>query len=164
MTKIMKEKTNWNKFFLHMICVVTISIVMIFLPFNEYEKLGPILVSICIGSIMLVADPFSKGISSMIINCLPYVRKEDESKAKIIYNKMSSKELIYCLTATIIPLIWFPNLYYLFVLLFPLLIFTLLITLMKNKIQGYTGDCCGALFLLCELSFYLGSAIIYHTT
>ena len=100
----------------------------------------------------------------MIINCLPYVRKEDESKAKIIYNKMSSKELIYCLTATIIPLIWFPNLYYLFVLLFPLLIFTLLITLMKNKIQGYTGDCCGALFLLCELSFYLGSAIIYHTT
>ena len=117
-----------------------------------------------IGSIMLVADPFSKGISSMIINCLPYVRKEDESKTKIIYNKMSSKELIYCLTATIIPLIWLPNFYYLFVLLFPLLIFTLLITLMKNKIQGYTGDCCGALFLLCELSFYLGSAIIYHTT
>ena len=35
---------------------------------------------------------------------------------------------------------------------------------MKKKIQGYTGDCCGATFLLCELSFYLGIAVIYTTT
>ncbi len=34
---------------------------------------------------------------------------------------------------------------------------------MKKKIQGYTGDCCGATFLLCELSFYLGIVVI-HTT
>jgi adenosylcobinamide-GDP ribazoletransferase len=27
--------------------------------------------------------------------------------------------------------------------------------LMNRKIHGYTGDCCGALFLLIELSFYL---------
>ena len=27
-----------------------------------------------------------------------------------------------------------------------------------------TGDCCGATFLLCELSFYLGIAVIYTTT
>ncbi|KAB3931123.1 adenosylcobinamide-GDP ribazoletransferase, partial [Bacteroides uniformis] len=28
------------------------------------------------------------------------------------------------------------------------------------RLQGYTGDCCGATFLLCELSFYLGSLIL----
>ena len=36
----------------------------------------------------------------------------------------------------------------------------LLALLMRRKIQGYTGDCCGATFLLCELSFYL-SVLIY---
>ena len=36
----------------------------------------------------------------------------------------------------------------------------LLALLMRRKIQGYTGDCCGATFLLCEMSFYL-SVLIY---
>jgi adenosylcobinamide-GDP ribazoletransferase len=31
---------------------------------------------------------------------------------------------------------------------------------LRHKLHGYTGDCCGALFLLCELSFYL--AYIVH--
>jgi adenosylcobinamide-GDP ribazoletransferase len=31
---------------------------------------------------------------------------------------------------------------------------------MNRKIQGYTGDCCGALFLLTELSFYLTMTIL----
>ena len=44
--------------------------------------------------------------------------------------------------------------------LFPLLTFFLLYRLMKRRLQGYTGDCCGATFLLCELSFYLGSLIL----
>lgn len=30
-----------------------------------------------------------------------------------------------------------------------------LIRYLRKKIQGYTGDCCGALFLLSEFSFYL---------
>ena len=47
--------------------------------------------------------------------------------------------------------------------LLPVLVFYSLISLMKKKIQGYTGDCCGATFLLCELSFYLGIVVI-HTT
>ena len=33
---------------------------------------------------------------------------------------------------------------------------------MKRRLQGYTGDCCGALVLLCELSFYLSIVILYH--
>ena len=33
---------------------------------------------------------------------------------------------------------------------------------MKHRLQGYTGDCCGATFLLCELSFYLGAAILLY--
>jgi adenosylcobinamide-GDP ribazoletransferase len=32
--------------------------------------------------------------------------------------------------------------------------------MMLRKIKGYTGDCCGALFLLIELSFYLTMSLI----
>ena len=44
----------------------------------------------------------------------------------------------------------------------PILTFTLLYRLMKRRLQGYTGDCCGATFLLCELSFYLGALILLY--
>jgi len=33
---------------------------------------------------------------------------------------------------------------------------------MRRKIQGYTGDCCGATFLLCELLFYLSAVLMVH--
>lgn len=32
-----------------------------------------------------------------------------------------------------------------------------------KDVKTYTGDCCGATFLLCELSFYMGFVIIYQT-
>ena len=31
----------------------------------------------------------------------------------------------------------------------------------KRSIGGYTGDCCGAAFILCELAFYLTIAIAF---
>ena len=58
---------------------------------------------------------------------------------------------------------WLPEPEYLLAGLLPVLVFYFLTSLMKKKIQGYTGDCCGATFLLCELSFYLGIAVIYTT-
>ena len=33
--------------------------------------------------------------------------------------------------------------------------------MIKNRLQGYTGDCCGALFLLTELSIYIVVAILW---
>ena len=43
-----------------------------------------------------------------------------------------------------------------------LLAFVLLCRLMKRRLQGYTGDCCGAAFLLCELAFYIGSLVLVY--
>ena len=37
----------------------------------------------------------------------------------------------------------------------PALVFYLLYLLIWRKIQGYTGDCCGAVCLLVELAVYL---------
>lgn len=114
------------------------------------------------GSAILAGDPFSKGVSAMIINRLPYARKEEEAKSKIIYNRMNTGEYTFCLLSSVIPLFWLPRSVYFLATLFPIAIFCLLIHFMKKKIQGYTGDCCGATFLLCELSFYLGTTIIYN--
>lgn len=116
------------------------------------------------GSTILAGDPFSKGVAGMIINRLPYARKEEEAKSKTVYSRMTTEEYTFCLFSALLPLLfWLPELTYLLAALLPILVFLFLSTLMKRKIQGYTGDCCGAMFLLCELSFYLGIAVI-HTT
>ena len=115
------------------------------------------------GSAILAGDPFSKGVAGMIINRLPYARKEEEAKNKTVYSRMTTSEYTCCLFSALIPMFWLPEPVYLLAGLLPVLVFYFLTSLMKKKIQGYTGDCCGATFLLCELSFYLGIAVIYTT-
>ncbi|WP_102407980.1 adenosylcobinamide-GDP ribazoletransferase [Parabacteroides bouchesdurhonensis] len=114
------------------------------------------------GCAILAGDPYSKGVSSMIINRLPYARKEEEAKNKTIYSRMSGTECALCITCSLLPLFWLPAPTYLFAAIFPIITWYLLTSLMNKKIQGYTGDCCGATFLLCELSFYLGVVVIYN--
>jgi len=113
------------------------------------------------GFAILAGDPFAKGVSGMIINRLPYARPEEESKNKTVYSRMSVSEYIICFIFGLFPLLWLPQPIYLLACLFPLLTWWLFTSFMKKKIQGYTGDCCGATFLLCELSFYLGILLIY---
>ena len=115
------------------------------------------------GSAILAGDPFSKGVAGMIINRLPYARKEEEAKNKTVYSRMTTGEYTFCLFSALIPIFWLPEPIYFLAGLLPVLVFYSLTSLMKKKIQGYTGDCCGATFLLCELSFYLGIAVIYTT-
>ena len=61
-----------------------------------------------------------------------------------------------------LPIILFLPIDFWPVMICPILTFTLLYRLMKRRLQGYTGDCCGATFLLCELSFYLGALILLY--
>lgn len=113
------------------------------------------------GCAILAGDPYSKGVAGMVINRLPYARKEEESKSKTIYSRMTTKEYIVTLIGGLLPLYWLPKAEYLFASILPLITWYMLTSYMKKKIQGYTGDCCGATFLLCEISFYLGIAAIY---
>ena len=125
-----------------------------------YALLASLPVSLA-GAAMLAGDPFCKGVSGMIINRLPYARKEEEAKNKTVYSRMTVSEYLICLGSGILPLCWLPDPKYLWAILFPIAVWYMLTSLMKQKIQGYTGDCCGALFLLCELSFMLGMVIVH---
>ena len=109
---------------------------------------------------LIAGDTISKLTSSQIINFLPYARKEEESKAKVVYNRMSGGEFAFGLLCGILPSALLLPYRYWMAIVFPLIMLYLLCTLMKRKLQGYTGDCCGALFLLSELSFYLGIVIL----
>ncbi|MDR1624660.1 MAG: adenosylcobinamide-GDP ribazoletransferase [Tannerellaceae bacterium] len=112
------------------------------------------------GAAILAGDPFAKGVSSMIVNRLPYARSEEEAKSKAVYPKMSAGDCAICILFASLPLIGLPAPRYLLATLLPVISWCFLTWLMKKKIQGYTGDCCGALFLLCEIGFYLGVLLI----
>lgn len=88
---------------------------------------------------MIVVDVFSKFMSSMIVYFLPYARDAENAKNKIVYNKGSRPYIAMFLSVVTLNA--------------PILF--LLFRWMKNRIGGYTGDCCGATFMLMELYNYL---------
>ena len=111
-------------------------------------------------TLVFCGDCLGKFCASQLINFLPYARKEEESKAKVVYNRMNGYERIFNLVGGMLPaFILLPTTLWLG-FIGSLLVLAFLIRLMKRRLQGYTGDCCGATFLLCELTFYLCTIIL----
>lgn len=112
---------------------------------------------------ILATDPFSKLCAGQLTNFLPYARPEG-AKNRLTYSRMSSGRIAVMVIVGIIPsipLLW-QNSLCAFSFLFPIVMLVLLAAYMKRKIKGYTGDCCGATFLLCEISMLVAiSAIDY---
>ncbi|MBQ8520527.1 MAG: adenosylcobinamide-GDP ribazoletransferase [Bacteroides sp.] len=137
-----------------------IGLIVYFLLMLEMRHLP--LDNLCL--LVLCGDCWGKFCASQIVNFLPYARKEEESKAKVVYNKMNGYERGINLIGGLFP-IWL-LLSHSFWLggIVSLLIFAILIRWMKRRLQGYTGDCCGATFLLCELTFLLCGLVTinYH--
>ena len=120
-------------------------------------------------AIIISSDVFCKCISSHIVWFLPYARPESESKNRTVYTRPTPIEetltIISGMAALVIIIIpdfsYFTNyLNICFVTIVPIAVFCLLLLLFKKKIGGYTGDCCGALFLITELVFRFMTAVI----
>lgn len=118
---------------------------------------------------MFFADVWGKSISSFIIT-LPYARDEEGAKAHVVYHTRTKKEhllhLLRCTSALSLPtvfLFWSGAHLHCAAFFAPILVFLLLRIWMKKKIGGYTGDCCGATFLICELSYLLMQLICLQT-
>lgn len=110
-------------------------------------------------AVLICGDTFSKFVCGHLTNILPYARKEEESKAKVVYTKMSIGEKIVSVLGGVIPLLLLP-LQSTLALPVPVIVFLLLTLYLKKKIGGYTGDCCGAVFLISEMSFWLATACL----
>ncbi len=106
----------------------------------------------------LGADAFSKCVCSHILYFLPYARKETEAKNQTIYDRLTPNEELISLLSGFVALMIIPGIFKLAIFM-PLAMFTFLMLFFKKRIQGYTGDCCGASFLLCELSMMVGFLI-----
>lgn len=120
-------------------------------------------------AIIFTADVYAKACSSFIILQLPYARTAEQAKAGVVYsvwNKQAIASHVFrCLLALVPCAAWLlsgPTVFPFWAFLAPPVTELLLTGWMKRRLQGYTGDCCGALFLLCELSFYLSIVILYH--
>ena len=111
---------------------------------------------------VFAGDAYSKMIAGQIIMFLPYARTEETSKSHTVYRKFSIAAGISLFLQGCLPLI--PLLYigvtrlqmsWNYPVFIPCIVMYFLYLFINRRIQGYTGDCCGALFLLVELSFYL---------
>ena len=120
--------------------------------------------------VIFAADAYSKMLASQIIMFLPYARTEQTAKNKTVYRKMSVPAGISLFLQGILPLL--PLLYigtvtgllrWDLLVFIPCLVMYFLYYMMMRRLRGYTGDCCGALFLLIELSFYLTTALQLFT-
>lgn len=128
-----------------------------------YAAVLGLIASLPVGTAVFVVgagDPLCKFIASQTVNCLKYSRPVEESKVGAVYTGMGVGNWIFSAAAGLLPAIIFLPPAMLFAALFPCFVLAALLALMYKKIEGYTGDCCGAAFLLCELSFYIGVWVI----
>lgn len=129
-------------------------IVYFFILYEILALFGPYHASL----LVFAGDPLAKFIASHINKVLPYARTEETSKAKVVYDKTTPATYLLAAFMGIAPLalfLWNTHPYFGIAVIAPIIVFTLIYLILKKRIQGYTGDCCGATFLLCELSFYL---------
>lgn len=134
----------------------TIGLILYFIFYTaQLQAINPNhLIGVIIG-----ADVLSKLCTTLMINTLNYARNEEQSKNKIIYKKIP-RPIFIGITIFCFAVLWFLNTPLLAII--PVCIILIgFRQYLKQKIGGYTGDCCGAIALLTEQSFYLSCSIYY---
>ena len=114
--------------------------------------------------LVVAADPFAKMLAGQIVQMMPYARNESEAKAKVVYRKVSIAGGIFLAFQGLLPaiplLLWGGLTGSVQWLIFaPCLMMYVLYLKIWHTLRGYTGDCCGAIFLLVELTVYITAVI-----
>ena len=137
---------------------------------GTYGVLGLIIYMLLLGTVLysmpvtvaaltiLAADPFSKMVTSQLVSMLPYARREEEAKNKTVYRKPTLVAGLLMSLQGLLPMIlmiWVTGINWYLVVCLPVIVMYFLYLLILRKIHGYTGDCCGAVCLLVELTVYL---------
>ncbi len=114
---------------------------------------------------LMSAHALSRFMAVTVIRTHAYVRETDDSKAKPVAQTIGLDILLVAGSWAIMPLLvtaWLAQ-QPLLLLLVPLLygVKVLLTRYFTRWIGGYTGDCLGATQQVCEVSFYLFSAVLW---
>ena len=116
---------------------------------------------------ILAVDPFAKMLSAQVIQMMPYARTEETAKNKTVYRKSPVAASIGLAFQGLLPIgfyLWWmqERVGWLLLILIPALVMSFMSLFIWRRLRGYTGDCCGALFLLTELSAYLVASFYLH--
>ena len=107
---------------------------------------------------ILAADPYAKMLTAQLVSMMPYARREEEAKAKVIYRKITLVNGISLAVQGLLPIglfVWYKGIVWETLIFIPALVMYFLYLLIWRRLHGYTGDCCGAVCLMVELSVYL---------
>ena len=124
------------------------------LLFATLLSMSPIMATLTI----LAATPYARMVTAELIIMMPYARREEEAKNKTIYRKIEWPAGISLAVQGLLPMglyLWYTGLSWEMIIFIPCLVMYFLYLLIWNKLRGYTGDCCGAVCLLVELTVYL---------
>lgn len=105
---------------------------------------------------LLCGDAYCKWASSTIVYFLPYARNAEQAKNKLVYAKVPVAEKIMSCLLGCIPFMALGGFAFFCIpsCFATIIVCAILFATMKKKIQGYTGDCCGASFIISELMFH----------
>lgn len=114
---------------------------------------------------IFAADPYSKMVTSQLILMMPYARREEEAKSNTVFRKFGALAGVSLAFQGLLPMVAFIMLTHMsweMLIFLPALTMYFLYLMIWRKIHGYTGDCCGAVCLLVELTVYLIASAIYY--
>lgn len=109
---------------------------------------------------ILAVDPYAKLLSAQVVRFMPYARTAATAKNRTVYRPLTAAALMGLALQGLLPVALYlwqmqGRVSCVLLLLLPCLLASLLCLLIWRRLRGYTGDCCGALFLLTELTAYL---------
>ena len=107
---------------------------------------------------ILAADPYSKMVASELVIMMPYARTEETAKSHIVYRKPTVAAGISLAIQGLLPMVgflWYTRLSWEMIIFLPCLVMYFLYLMIWRRLRGYTGDCCGAVYLLVELAVCL---------
>lgn len=114
--------------------------------------------------LVAVTDPYAKMLTAQLIQMMPYARNEETAKNLTVYRKFDIKAGISLAVQGLMPMALY--LYYMnarldwqLLVFIPAVAMYFLYLLIWRRLHGYTGDCCGAVFLLVELVTLLTALI-----
>ena len=111
---------------------------------------------------LTAAAPYARMVASQLVMMMPYARREEEAKNRTVYRKMDIWAGVSLTLQGLLPMagyIWLTNAAWEMVLFIPCVVMYFLYLLIWRRLHGYTGDCCGAVCLLVELTVLIVSAL-----
>jgi len=105
-------------------------------------------------------DPYAKMVSSQLIIMMPYARTAETAKNHTVYRRPTTAASIGLALQGLLPLAVFlylmrSSIVWSTVVFSPCIVMYFLYLLIWRRLRGYTGDCCGAVCLLTELTTLL---------